>query len=92
MGKIKSSVLSEIIHQAQDLLTSIESSAAQIGLEINAKKTKVMAYNHDDEVKIITRDGSQLEVVPDFKYLGSWVDSTDNDIKIRKEQLYGNLP
>ncbi len=28
------------------------------------------------------RDGSQLEMVQDFKYLESWVDSTENDIKI----------
>ncbi len=47
---------------------------------MNAKKTKVMAYNQDDEVKIFTRDGSQLEVIQDFKYLGSWVDSMENDM------------
>ncbi len=63
-------LLSELVSQAQYLLTSVESSSAQIGLVMNAKKTKVMAYNHDDEVKIITRDGSQLEVVQDFKYFG----------------------
>ena len=84
-------LLSELINQAQDLLTSVESSAAQIGLVMNAKKTKVMAYNQDDEVKIITRDGSQLEVVQDFKYLGSWVDSTENDIKIRKGEAWRAL-
>ena len=38
-------------------------------LVMNAKKTKVMAFNHDEEVKIITQDGSQLRVVQDFKYL-----------------------
>ena len=34
-------LLSEQIKQAQDLLTSVETSAAQKGLEMNAKKTKV---------------------------------------------------
>ena len=72
-------LLSEQINQAQDLLTNVETSAAQIGLEMNAKKTKVMAYNHSDEVRIMTRDGSQLEIVQDFKYLVSWIDSTEKD-------------
>ena len=51
-------LLSELINQAQDLLTKVEVSAGQIGLVMNAKKTKVMAFNHNEEVKIITQDGS----------------------------------
>ena len=65
-------------------MTSVESSTEQIGLVMNAKKTKVMAYNEEIKIRDITRDGSQLEVVQDFKYLGSCVHSTENDIKIRK--------
>ena len=84
-------LLSEQINQAQDLLTSIETTAAQIGLEMNAKKTKVMAYNHSDEVKVMARDGTQLEVVQDFKYLGSWIDSTEKDVKIRKAEAWRAL-
>ncbi len=84
-------LLSEQINQGQDLLTNVETSAAQIGLEMNAKKTKVMAYNHSDEVRIMTRDGSQLEIVQDFKYLGSWIDSTEKDIKIRKAEAWRAL-
>ncbi len=33
--------------------------------------TKVMADTHSDEVRRMTRDGSQLEIVQDFNYLGS---------------------
>ena len=84
-------LLSELVDQAQELLTRVETSAAKIGLEMNAKKTKVMAYNHDEEIKIMTRDGSQLEVVQDFKYLGSWIDSTEKDIKIRKAEAWKAL-
>jgi hypothetical protein len=39
-------LLSEQIKQAQVLLTNVETSAAQIGLEMNAKKT--MAFNQSD--------------------------------------------
>ena len=53
-------LFSELITQAQDLLAKVELSAGQIGLVIYAKKTKVMAFNHDEEVKIVTQDGSQL--------------------------------
>ena len=39
----------------------------------------------------MTRDGSQLEKVQDFKYLGSWIDSTEKDIKIRKAEAWRAL-
>ena len=81
-------LLLELITQAQDLLARVELMAGQIGLVMNAKKTKVMAFNQDEEVKIVTQDGSQLEVVQDFKYLGSWVESTEADIKIRKAEAW----
>ena len=47
-------LLSELINQAQDLLTKVEWSAGQIGLVMNAKKTKVIAFNQDEEVKRIS--------------------------------------
>ena len=40
---------------------------------------------------LITNDGIELEKVEDFRYLGSWVDSTDKDIKIRKAQAWQAL-
>ena len=35
-------------------------------------------------LRLKTRDGSTLKVVNDFKYLGSWVDMSKKDIKVRK--------
>ena len=35
-----------------------------------------------------TNDDFELEKVDDFNYLGSWVDGTDKDIKIRKAQAW----
>ncbi len=81
-------LLSELINQAKDLLNRVETSAAQIGLSMNAKKTKVMAYNQNEEVKTMTTDGSQLEVVYDFKYLGSWIDNTEADLRSRKAEAW----
>ena len=33
---------------------------------------------------IQTLDGSNLEVVSDFKYIGSWIGSSEHDIQVRK--------
>ena len=51
---------------------------------INAKKTKFMAYKIEElELKLL--DGTKLKEVNDFKYLGSWVYSTEEDIRIGKD-------
>ena len=43
-----------------------------------------MAYNLEEELEQKLSDGTQLKEVNDFIYLGSWVDSTAEDILIRK--------
>ena len=55
-----------------------------MGLGLNAKKTKFLAYNIEDDLTLRTDDGEELERQDDFKYLGSWVDSTEKDVRIRK--------
>ena len=45
--------------------------------------TAVHLYN-DVNTPICTSDGTVLECKDDFKYLGSWVDSTEKDIAVRK--------
>ena len=84
-------LLSEQIEQAQQLLNRVEGASMEIGLHMNVKKTKVMAYNQTTEASITATDGEVLEVVQDFKYLGAWVSSTEADIKIRKGQAWRAL-
>ena len=56
-----------------------------VRLGMNAKKTKAMAYNEPPhEVK--TLDGSELEIVHGFKYLGAWIASSEKDFNTRKAQ------
>ncbi len=81
-------LLSEQIQQAQNLLTKVESQCGTVGLRINAKKTKCMTYNIVEPVDIYTQDGSILEVVEDFKYLGSLTESTEAYIKARKASAW----
>ena len=54
-------------------------------MRLNAKKTKVIAYNISPEHQpLTTTGGTVLKEVEDFKYLGSWVNSTEQDLKVKK--------
>ena len=53
-------------------------------MESTAKKTKGLPLNTENPTPLHTLDGMELEWVEDFKYLGSWVESTEKDISIRK--------
>ena len=76
-------LVSNLVDQAQELLHRVESECRKVGLRLNAKKTEVMAFNID-QVELKTLDGSLLASTDDFKYLGSFIGTTDGDIKVRK--------
>ena len=74
----------EIAH-AQELLKHIENEASKVGLVINSKTTEVMNFNQDEDNKTIkTINGDNIKTVDNFKYLGAWMKSTEDDIKYRK--------
>ena len=76
-------LLSKEIWQAQELLLRVEKSVGKVGLKMNAGKTKFMSFNSDN-VTITTSNGTELDQVTDFKYLGAWMASTEKDLKKRK--------
>ena len=79
------SLLSDNMQQAQELLTRVEAECAKVGLRLNAKKTEVITYNIPSEHPPLTMTGgTALKEVKDFKYLGAWVNSTEQDLKVRK--------
>ena len=82
-------LLSEEICQAQELLKRVKIEPLSIGLKANTKKVKCKVYNQPEPVKIVTLDGTILEVVNDFKYLGSMTRSTKADVKCRKAAAWG---
>ena len=57
-------------------------------MNINVKKTKILVYNIEREVTLKTADGQNIDLESDFKYLGSWIDSTEKDIKAKKAQVW----
>ena len=78
-------LLANEIEQAQELITGVENEGAKIGLSINAKKTQAITYNQEDNtVEIKAINGDIIKKVENYKYLGSWVKSSEHDINTRK--------
>ena len=77
-------LLSGEILQAQELMKRVKTESLSIGLKASAKKTKYQVYNQPEPVQIAMLDGTILEVINDFKYLGSMTSSTEVDVKCRK--------
>ena len=81
----------------QTLLDQLKSAAGQLGMLINGSKTKVMSFGLEND-PLISLDGAILEVVPNFKYLGSVITgntsavSEEVDARIGKASgVYANL-
>ena len=85
-------LLSEDIRTATELLHRVESAAANIGLFVNVDKTKVMTLNIEEQAgDLLSRSGGIIVNVEDFIYLGSWIDGTERDIKVRKGKAWAAL-
>ena len=78
-------LLSHSQQQMQDKTTALADTSAKVGLNIHKGKTKVMKVN-TSSTEPITLEGSPLEEVESFTYLGSVIDKqggTDADVKAR---------
>lgn len=83
-------LLSNYVEQAQLLLLRLEIAAEAVGLHVNYKKTQYMLYNQAD-ADLVTLEGKNLKQVEDFKYLGSWLQSSKRDMEIRIGQAWHAL-
>ena len=84
-------LVSDSVEKAQALLLSVEGECQKMGLQLNAKKTEVMTFNIGEKAKITTKNGTILAVKEDFKYLGSYISSTEKDIRVRKAHAWREL-
>ncbi|XP_047493530.1 uncharacterized protein LOC125042107 [Penaeus chinensis] len=82
-------LLSDTTDDAQNLLTLVVEAAENVGLNINEDTAEYMTYNIKSSTKL-EANGKPLKKVNYFKYLGSWVDSSPRDMKIRKTSMDGN--
>ena len=55
---------------------------------MNTKKTKAIVYNQDTSTPLTSKAGETIEIVPDFVYLGAWINSSERDIKIRRAKAW----
>ena len=79
-------LLSDCEHKAQLMLTSIENIALKVGLKINKSKTEFMLigkWPNKDKIKILLSTGN-INLVEDYKYLGSWLINSNKDFEVRK--------
>lgn len=72
---------------AQEQLTTTSNIASTVGLEINTEKTKTVVFNVKEQ-PCIQLYGKTIEIVQDFKYLGSRIASCQQDFTIRKAQAW----
>ena len=72
-------------------IQKIEEVAAEIGLRINADKTEYISRNPKNKDGIKNIKGKIIKQVHDFKYLGSYVISTDHDVNVRIGQAWAAL-
>ena len=74
--------------QAQKQLDALRNSAATVGLEINVLKTEQMRLNQplissSPPPPPLLIDDQPIKIVDEFKYLGSYMGSTDKDVHNR---------
>ena len=63
-------------------LSPVETSARQIGLNINNSKTEYIKFNKvEGDLKAL--NGESLQNVDLFLYLGSWIDCCSIDVNVR---------
>ena len=83
-------LLENSIKSAQDLLIHVKKASEDVGLFLNAPKTKYMHLNSSSNTTLVSSDGSPIELVQDFKYLGGYTD-TGYDMNTRIGQAWSTL-
>ena len=80
------SLISNCLENAQALLISLESAANCVGLYLNETKTEYVfnSKTNDEPFVMKTLSNSVLKRVDDYKYLGSFISSSEKDFNLRK--------
>ena len=83
-------LLDNTLKEVEDLLHRVEEAAQSIGLFLNASKTKYMHLNPTSDELLHALNGSEIEKVDDFLYLGSYT-NTPHDIDTRIGKAWGAI-
>ena len=76
-------IVTDNVKDANTLLIKLEEATKEIGLNINTAKTEYMTLNLDNTDKIKSLSGNEINKVKDFKYLGSYISTTEKGLDIR---------
>ena len=82
---------SNILKDANALLLKIELAAKEIGLNINTDKTEYINLNQNNNLHMESIGGNMIKRVVDFKYIRSYIKSTDRDVNIRIDKAWATL-
>ena len=78
-------ILKTSIRSPRNLITRLAEVCRDYGMQINIKKTKAMVISKTRNVPCkIVIDGSQLEQVSQYKYLGTWM-TEDVNLMLKHE-------
>ena len=80
-------LFANMIQEAELLLHKVESASKSTGLFLNPSKTKYIHIYPSANDSVHSSDGSQIEKVEVFQYLGSYTNS-QHDIQCRNEQAW----
>ena len=83
-------VTNNTLQDANTLLLKIELAVREIGLNIDIDKTEYIKFNQNNNLHIL-ESGNMIKRVEDFKYLGSYIKSTDRDVNIRIAKAWAAL-
>ena len=84
-------VLADTLKDATTLLHNIEKLVKQIGLYLNPDKTEFICENQDASVGMKSLADKHIKQVLDFKYLGSYIASTEHNVNIRLGKTWSTL-
>ena len=76
-------LISENIQNASELLHALEKAASQVGLFCNEGKTEFLSSTGQDYT-LRSLNNVNLKKVDDFKYLGSYINDSEQDFNVRK--------
>jgi len=78
-----------MLKHAQDLLQSLDQASNGVGLYLNETKTECMNRCHlNNNLPVKTLNHVALKQVDDYKYLGSYISSSEKDFNIRKDMAW----
>ena len=74
------------------MLKAIDEVACEFGMKINASKTEIQIQDCDKELPLFNVSTGPVNIVDEFKYLGSWQQnggSMDKEISVRRGRVFG---